>query len=262
MIMLRKTYWYSMGWVYLIVTYPMLWLVRLYGRIGKIDKKESLADKMSSRICRVLFYLSGSKITLSGLENVPEEGAVLFVSNHQGHFDGLVIHGFIDKPKGFVSIIEASKAPVISTWMREMNSVFMDRKDLRQSLSCINEAIRLLQSGHSMVVFPEGKLSASAEPNEFNRGWLKLATRSGVPIVPVSIDGTYKAFGKNGEWVKAAHVKCVVSKPIYISAIKKADENTFVNNLKEIIMKHVSGSGFEVTNQSEPAEEKPLENLN
>lgn len=260
--MLRKTYWYSMGWVYLIVTYPMLWLVRFYDRIGKTNRKERLADKISSRICRVLFYLSGSKITMNGLENVPKEGAVLFVSNHQGHFDGLVIHGFIDKPKGFVSIVEASKAPVISTWMREMNSVFMDRKDLRQSLVCINKAIQLLQQGHSMVVFPEGKLSASAQPSEFNRGWLKLATRSGVPIVPVSIDGTYKAFGKNGEWVKSAHVKCVISKPIYISDIKKADENAFVNNLKILIMQNVSGSGFEKTNRSEAVGDNPLEKLN
>lgn len=260
--MLRKTYWYSMGWVYLIVTYPMLWLVRLYARIGKIDKRDGLADKMSSRICRVLFYLSGSEITISGFENVPKEGAVLFVSNHQGHFDGLVIHGFIDKPKGFVSIIEASKAPVISTWMKEMNSVFMDRKDLRQSLACINEAIRLLQTGHSMVVFPEGKLSASAEPNEFNRGWLKLATRSGVPILPISIDGTYKAFGKNGEWVKPAHVKCVISEPIYVTDLKKADEIAFVNKLKTIIMQNVSGSGFDKISQSEAVVENSIENLN
>ncbi len=260
--MLRKTYWYSLGWVYLIVTYPMLWVVRFYGRVGKIDKKNYLADKMSSRICRVLFYLSGSKITINGLENVPKEGAVIFVSNHQGHFDGLVIHGFIDKPKGFVSIVEALKAPVISTWMREMDSVFMDRKDIRQSLACINQAIELLKKGHSMVVFPEGKLSASAVPNEFNRGWLKLVTRSGVPIVPISIDGTYKAFGKNGEWVKPAHVKCVVSKPIYIGDIKKADENAFVSNLKLNIMSHVSGSGFEIVNQSEAIEDNPLESLN
>lgn len=260
--MLRKMYWYSMGWAYLIVTYPMLWVVRFYGRIGKVDKKVSLADKMSSRICRVLFYLSGSKITISGLENVPKEGAVLFVSNHQGHFDGLVIHGFIDKPKGFVSIIEASKAPVISSWMREMNSVFMDRKDIRQSLACINLAIEHLQKGHSMVVFPEGKLSASAEPNEFNRGWLKLATRSGVPLVPVSIDGTYKAFGKNGEWVKAADVRCVVSKPIYIKDLKKAEEIFFVDKLKATILLNVSDSGFDKSSSSESDEQYFIEKLN
>lgn len=260
--MLRKMYWYSMGWAYLIMTYPMLWVVRLYGRIGKINKKASLADKMSSRICRVLFYLSGSKITISGLENVPKEGAVLFVSNHQGHFDGLVIHGFIDKPKGFVSIIEASKAPVISTWMKEIKSVFMDRKDIRQSLACINQAIEYLQKGHSMVVFPEGKLSASAEPNEFNRGWLKLAIRSGVPLVPVSIDGTYKAFGKNGEWVKAAHVKCVISEPIYIKDLKKAEEIVFVGKLKTIIMRNVSGSGFERFSSAESNEQGFIEKMN
>jgi len=251
-----------MGWVYLIVTYPMMWVVRFYDRIGKNDQKLYLTNKISSRICRVLFYLSGSEITIRGLENIPKEGAVLFVSNHQGHFDSLVIHGFINKPKGFISIIEASKVPVISTWMREIDSVFMDRKDLRQSLACINQAIQLLQRGHSMVVFPEGKLSASAEPNEFNRGWLKLATRSDVPIVPISIDGTYKAFGKNGEWVKPAHVKCVISKPINVTDIKKADENAFISKLKTVIMQNVSGSGFENANLSKVAEENPLENLN
>lgn len=237
--MLRTVLWYSAGWTFLIVTYPMQWLIKYYKQKGRNDRSYTLADKMTVRICRVLFYLTGSKVKITGLENVPKQGAVLFVGNHQGHADSLIIHGFINKPKGFVSIIEVLKIPIINGWMKHMQCVFIDRKDVRQSAGCINQAVNNLINGHSMVVFPEGKLSDGVEANDFQRGWLKLATKSGVPIVPISINGTYKVLSKDGSRVGAASVECVISKPIMTDNLKKADEADFIEKLRATILEHI-----------------------
>ncbi|UWG95857.1 1-acyl-sn-glycerol-3-phosphate acyltransferase [Dehalobacter sp. DCM] len=240
--MLRTILWYSCGWSFLVITYPMLWLATYYKHIGKKDKNRILVDRMTGRICRVLFYLTGSKIKITGLENVPEHGAVLFVSNHQGHADSLVIHGFINKPKGFVSVLEALKLPIINQWMEQMACVFINREDARQSTLCFNKAVDYLINGHSMVVFPEGRLSDGEEANDFKKGWLKLATKSGVPIVPISMNGSYKVLAKNGSRVKADTITCVISKPISINHLKKADEAEFIQKLRDTILENIAST--------------------
>lgn len=241
--MLRTAFWYAAGWVILVSTVPMLWRVRYLDAKGRTAERDRLADQMTVRICRVLFSLTGSKVRVAGQENVPESGAVLFVSNHQGYMDSVIIHGFVNKPKGFISIVEVLKIPILHTWMKYMQCVFLDRTDARQCSTAMSEAIETLKNGHSMVVFPEGRLSDGDEANEFQRGWLRLATKSGVPIVPVTISGSYKVLSKDGNRVGAATVECVISKPILVDNLKKTDEIEFIENLRARILaaKKVAG---------------------
>lgn len=237
--MLRKTLWYGLGWIFLVLTVPLLWLAEFYERQGRLNQRDRLAERMTVKICRVLISLTGSTVQIEGLENVPTQGAVLFVSNHQGHLDSLVIHGYINKPKGFVSIVEILKIPFISHWMKCIQSAFIDRNDPRQATVAVSQAVETLKSGHSMVVFPEGKLSDGSQVGDFNKGWLRLATKSGVPIVPISIDGTYKAFAKDGKTIRPADIRCVVAPPVSTANLSKADEMDFVDNLKQIIVRNI-----------------------
>ena len=74
---------------------------------------EKKVDEVTSFFCRFLFYISGSKIDIIGAENIPRNKSVLFVSNHESHFDNVIIHGFICKKKAFISIVEVQKIPII-----------------------------------------------------------------------------------------------------------------------------------------------------
>jgi 1-acyl-sn-glycerol-3-phosphate acyltransferase len=233
---MRTYWWYAMGWSYLVLTYPMIWRVRYLDWRARAAERDRLADRMTSRISRVLFYLTGSRVKITGLENVPEQGAVLFVSNHQGHMDSIIIHGFINKSKGFISIVEVLKIPILRTWMKYMRCVFVDRKDTRQSLTCINQGIEHLKSGQSMVVFPEGHLTDGVPLEDFKRGWLKLATKSGVPIVPVCVKNSYKILSKDGSSVRSAIVECVISKPVFAINLKKEEEAGFIEEVRASII--------------------------
>jgi len=237
--MVRTAIWYGLGWLYLVYTGPALWYVRFLESRGQKTRAQKRTDQATGRLARTLFRLSGSSVRVTGAEHIPAEGAVLFVANHQGHMDSLVIHGFIDKPKGFISIVEALKIPILSGWMKQMQCVFLDRSDARQSSVCLQEAIETLKKGHSMIVFPEGHVSDGVEVNEFKRGWLRLATKSGVPIVPVSINGTYKTLSKDGSHVGKTVVTCVIGKPIETGQIKKEDEIVFVEQLKQTILSNL-----------------------
>lgn len=233
--MLRTAFWYAGGWACLALSIPMLLVVRTLEQRGQMEKGHRLTDRMTVWICRTLFRLSGSRIRITGQEHVPAEGAVLFVGNHQGHMDSVIIHGYIDKPKGFISIVEVLKIPILSAWMRHMRCVFLDRNDARQSAGCISQAVDHLRSGQSMVVFPEGRLSDCDDANEFKKGWLRLAVKSGVPIVPVHISGSYRILAKDGSRVKPALIVCSIRKPVMAGDLKKTDETAFVEKIRDII---------------------------
>lgn len=223
----------------MVFSTPVLLCLGYYEKKGLIDKKDHLASRGSRFLSRYLVKLTGSTVKISGQENLPSEGAVLFVSNHQGHMDSLIIHGFIDRQKGFISIVEVLRYPIIRTWMKNIRCVFLDRKDPRQSSTCINQAIEHLKNGHSMVVFPEGRLSDGCKMDSFQRGWLRLATRSGVPIIPVSISNSYQAFAKDGSKVMPAKIECVISPAIHPGRLNKSEEARFIECVRTQIMKHV-----------------------
>lgn len=235
----RTAFWYASGWTIVVLSCPFLLLANILRKTAGAPCYTRFVERVSSLLARCLFNLSGSRIRIAGQEHIPDDGAVLFVSNHQGHVDSLIIHGFIRKPKGFISIVEVLKLPIIRTWMRRMRCVFLDRQDPRQSSACINHAVETLRDGHSMVVFPEGKLSDGNYVDEFNRGWLRLATRSGVPIVPVSISGSYKVLAKDGSRVRSTIVQCVISQPLPVADLKKADEIQFIESLRALIQSNL-----------------------
>ena len=156
---------------------------------------------------------TGSTVHVEGAENLPE-GAVLFVSNHPSLFDIAMFLGYIPKPAGFISKTEISKVPILKRWMLEYNCIFLDRSNLRQSAKAINEGIAKLKSGISMIIFPEGTRSKSRDMIEFKHGSFKLATKSKVPIVPVTMDGTHEIFETGDGKIHAANIKVTIHEPI------------------------------------------------
>lgn len=177
------------------------------------------------------------KITLNvfGLENIPE-GPVLFVSNHQGYADIPVFGAVITmKQIGFVAKNTLGKIPVFGEWIRDIRSVFIERDDARSSLKTMEEGAELLSKGFSLVIFPEGTRSRGPEPGEFKKGSLRLAIKSGVPIVPVTLDGTYRVFEKKGYVEPGAFVEFHVHPAIETKGLSKAEQNGLAEKVETVI---------------------------
>lgn len=233
--MLRTIVWFTYFWLYLIKLMPKYFKVRALHKADKIDERDRLVDSTASKWARDLLQLAGAKVKVIGAENLPTDRAVLFVSNHQGNFDIPLLLGHINKPKAFIAKIELLKLPLIRTWMRQMNCVFMDRKDMRQSLRVLNEAAEYLKQGYSMVIFPEGTRSKGEAMGEFKPGSLKIALKANVPIVPVTIRGSYKLMEQNGFVIKPAEVEIIISEPIETIDLTKNETNQLNEKVYSII---------------------------
>ncbi|WP_079509464.1 lysophospholipid acyltransferase family protein [Mesobacillus jeotgali] len=178
------------------------------------EKKKLLIHETPKHWARTFMALTGSEVEIQGLHHIPE-GPVLFASNHEGNFDIPVLIGAIDKPFGFISKIEIKKVPILSSWMEAIDCVFIDRKNRDKAANSIAAGVDLLKNGNSLVIFPEGTRSKGGPIGRFKAGGFRLAKGSGVPIVPISIEGTADIFEKNSRLVKPARIKVIISQPIY-----------------------------------------------
>jgi len=237
--MVRTILWFIYFWIYLIAIQPTLLRVNRLARMGKTDEHDQLTNQTAKKWAQSLIKLAGVTVVVSGEENVPS-GPVLFVSNHQGNFDIPLLIGYIDKPKAFIAKIELQKLPLIRTWMTHLKCVSIDRSDIRQSLKVINQAADHLKEGYSMVIFPEGTRSKGPTLGEFKPGSLKLALKAGVPIVPITIRGSYKIMEENGFRIKPARVEISIFDPIPTAGLTKEQAGELPERVKKIIKQGLS----------------------
>lgn len=235
--MFKTTYCYVRAWIYLVLSLPALYKMKSLIKSEKVKDIDELVYKYTGKMARYFFKLTGSTVNITGLEKIPDNQQVLYICNHNNQLDSAVIHGYIKKPKGFISIIEVGKIPILNSWMKCMKCVFLDRSNPRQMIVCIDEATESLKNGQSMVIFPEGKVADGSEVGEFKKGSLRLAIKAGVPIVPITMKGSAGITNKKGLNIKAAHVECVISDPITATVSNKVEENNLVEHVRNIIIK-------------------------
>nr|WP_302596348.1 lysophospholipid acyltransferase family protein [uncultured Cellulosilyticum sp.] len=219
----------------LIGTIPMLWKVKSYEKKGQLIERDDYIHRVSKKWMLDNVKFSGSTVTVHGLENLPDEGPVVYISNHQGNFDIPLLMGYIDRPKGFVSKIEVKKIPIINKWMELIHCVFMDRSSLKGSAGAIIEGIKILKQGHSLVIFPEGTRSKGDKMGEFKAASFKLATKPGVPIVPITIDGSYHLMEEGHNRIRKGHVNLTIHPPIPTKGLSKEELNELPDKVHNLI---------------------------
>ncbi len=116
-----------------------------------------------------------------------------------------------------------------------MNCVFMDRSNPRAGLKAIQEGVAHLKEGYSQVIFPEGSRSRGEQMGEFKPGSFKLATKARVPIVPVTINGSYNIMESHGWTIKPAVVEVSISQPIPTAGLTKEEIDELPDKVRHII---------------------------
>lgn len=214
---------------------------RKYKKLKETNNKE--AEDFLFKVLKewAVSVLKTAKMTVKvyGKENFIE-GPCLFASNHQSNFDIPTLFAAIDSHIGFVAKKELEKLPILPYWMNEIHSVFLDRENPREGLKSIIQGGENLKNGYSMAIFPEGTRSKGSEIGSFKKGSLKMALKANVPIVPVSLEGSYKIFEGNNNEVNRTpdEIKVYIGKPIYVKDMDKEDKNRIHEIVEEVVRKN------------------------
>lgn len=205
--------------------------------IGLFSK--SAQDKMSKIIIKVylsvIAWISGCNVTYKGLENIPKDEAVLYVGNHNSFYDIIFTYPILPGVAGYVAKKELKKIPFLAQSMMLIHCVFLDRDNIKEGLKTILKCIEYIKSGISMFVFPEGTRSRDGKMLEFKEGSMKIATKSGCPIIPVAISNSAEVFENHLPKIKAVHVIIEFGKPIIASELDKEKQKHLGKELHDLI---------------------------
>ena len=174
---------------------------------------------------------------IQGKENIPE-GPCVLIGNHQAYCDIMaVLKAMEGHQLGFIAKEEFKPVPLLSTWIETCRGIFIPtlRGDTRESLRVINQGVEYIKEGFSMMIFPEGRRSWSSEMGEFKPGSFKLATKSKVPLVPITINGTYKMFEEREIMTPGQTATVVIHPPIDTSSLTKSEEKDLPDRVHQII---------------------------
>ena len=135
----------------------------------------------------------------------------------------------------FIAKDSLGKIPIFGKWVLRIRGIYIHRGDARASLKTINEGVDYLKQGFSLVIFPEGTRSQSSELGEFKPGSFKLATKSRVPVVPVTLNGGYHTFEERGAVTKGCHIDFMVHEPILTKDMSRQELAELPHRVEEII---------------------------
>ncbi|BBZ46801.1 lysophospholipid acyltransferase family protein [Mycobacterium parmense] len=149
-------------------------------------------------LARLIWRIQGLKITVSGVENLPESGGAVIAINHTGYLD-FTFAGLPAFRQGrgrkvrFMAKQEVFDSKITGPLMRSLRHISVDRQEGAASYEA---AVRNLKDGELVGVYPEATISRSFEIKEFKSGAARMAVEAGVPIVPVIVWGAQRIWTK------------------------------------------------------------------
>ena len=168
------------------------------------------------------------KFECYGVENIPKEDGFLLYGNHQGLFDIVAIGASCPKPLGAVLKKELKGIPFVEQVRLCTNSFCMDREDVRQSMTVINDVIKEVKAGRNYLIFPEGTRSRKGnEMLEFHSGSFKCALKAKCPVVPIAFIDSFKVLDEKG--CKPVSVQIHYLEPISYEEYKDMNTTELAN---------------------------------
>ena len=208
--------------LYLIFTIPVVLFFKYTNEKHK-ERNDRIASSMVHWIFNVILAISGTKVTVTGKEHIPDE-AVLYVGNHRSYFDIVAGYASIDGSCGFVAKKELGKIPLLNTWMTTISCLLLDRENVKEGLKTILQGVEQVKNGTSVWIFPEGTRSKEEGMLEFKEGSMKIAEKSGCAIIPVAIKGADDVLEKHFPFIRPAHIQISFGEPIYPKQLSKEEK--------------------------------------
>lgn len=178
----------------------------------------------------------GIKVRIKGLENICQTTPYLFMANHLSFLDGPLLFWAIPRPVRVILKKGIFRIPLVGLGMKYIGFVPVDRKGIRKGREAIKKAARMVrEKGYSFLIFPEGTRSLDGRLQEFRRGGFFLAMESGIPIVPVTIKGTFELMPKGSFFAKAGNVQVDFHRPINVSDIDKSNISSLIKKVRSSI---------------------------
>lgn len=208
--------------LYLILGIPVLLIEWVIGKFSPKAKDYSCLRLVQGAF-KLIMFVTGVKLTVIGEENVPKDQAVLYVGNHRSYFDVVMTYARCPGLTGYIAKVEMLRIPLLRDWMKALYCLFLDRDDIKAGLKTILQGIEYIKRGISICIFPEGTRNHSDTMMPFKEGSLKMAEKTGCPIIPMAITNSAEMFENHIPFIHRCHVILEYGKPILPAELSKEE---------------------------------------
>ena len=161
-------------------------------------------------ICKVLLI----PVEVRGKEHLDKKTSYVFTANHQGAFDIFLIYGYLGRNFKWMMKKSLRKIFLVGKACESARHIFVDKSGPKKIQETYSKAREILKEGTSLVVFPEGARTYDGCMISFKKGAYQLADELQLPIVPVTIDGSFEILPRTGKWIHRHRMVLTIHEPI------------------------------------------------
>lgn len=160
--------------------------------------------------CTLMFV----KVKVEGREKIDPKASYVFVANHQGAFDIFSIYGYLGHNFRWMMRKGLTNIPLVGQACEIAGHIMVDHHNAKATRKTMADAEKRLQNGMSIVVFPEGRRTDTGQMGTFKGGAFKLAHEFDLPVVPITIDGSYQVMPRSTFNVTPGTITLTMHEPI------------------------------------------------
>lgn len=201
------------------------------------------AERLNSFVklwAKVLCFLALSAVRVEGRNNIDPQKSYIFISNHQGNYDIFSIYGYLPNRFAWIMKEELRKVPLVGKACASLGHVFINRSSKMKSMQSLQKAEQILKGNNtSVVLFPEGTRTSTGKVGMFKRGAFFMARDLHMPIVPMSLNGSFKVMPKGCWWIVPHSIVLTFHKPIDTEELTQDNMQEYIDRIHEMIRNDV-----------------------
>ena len=198
-----------------------------------VDRSGRFAHKCARAWSYLILKTTGVRVTVTGLERVPAGQSYVFASNHQSIYDIPVLFWTLKFELRILAKASLGAFPFIGWHLARTGHILVDRKKPGSDL--FRQMRQLMAAGYSVFVFPEGTRSVDGSLARFRAGTFMMAIESGLPVVPVAIDGSRFVMRKGRLMTCPGDVRVTVLDPIPTAGLKPEQARQFARRVQSAV---------------------------
>lgn len=188
---------------------------------------------------RLMCWVMLLPVKVEGRELLDKKQSYVFVANHQGSYDIFLIYGFLGRSFRWMMKKSLRNMPLVGKACESAGHIFVDKSGPKAIHKTYEQGRKVLQNGVSLVVFPEGARTFTGHMGKFRRGAFGLADELQLPVVPITIDGSFDVLPrqKGINFVTWHRLRLVIHAPIEPSSQGPEDIQRILEQSYETIMR-------------------------
>lgn len=196
---------------------------------------------------RVWLFFSNTKLEIRGQEHIDPAQPYVVVANHLSALDIMACFLAVRIPIRYLAKKELFSVPVLAQGMRAVGIIEVDRSARGAIHAAVNrQSHELLEKGRSLIIYAEGTRPRNGLMTRFKKGAFTMAIAAGLPVLPISIHGSYEAWPPAQPWLHGGTIEVVIDQPIETSDMTHADSGDLRDRVHDLVAKRVIEMGGEV----------------